>query len=552
MKLRMKTYSLYLAKPSVKKLSDVFSEKAKELINEKDVQTYDSKRLGKSARLYIFQHPDTPPKWLDEVSAVFGGINNDIRNKSSSAAIVFRSAKRIFATTFSHSWQYLDDTKIEPDFGLLVAVNSLNASKVRRIDRNHLGEAIKGVLQSANQRDIQSFGTDEALDIIRHISGSVEGSEFAKTISGSTALRISQKMELINLPELAEEALKFSRSKRYKKTNFYIIDKIKPIRDKNIVNRLDIKAVDSIKQNQANFELSMPGWSDDDIVYYGIIGSGLKGRYHDLLMTDYRKALGEKISELDVDQITNKHRVVAEFNRDTSVCKKWSIKKALVGSIQYNRGLYAISEGEWYRLDKQFKEDVDQTFKKLRKSWSGKMLKIKIEYCANNKKTGLESEESYNRRCAIEYDQICLDRKLLKLPSMPNNGFEACDLLDISGKRMIHVKKNSRQSSVLSHFFKQGHNSAKILKISDEARLALRQAVVKESGKTEGDKLKKAMHNDMYGWVIEYHIIDSPRNNGEFMIPFFSRITLRDESNKLKSMQYKVIIRFIEPPKNKS
>jgi uncharacterized protein (TIGR04141 family) len=83
---------------------------------------------------------------------------------------------------------------------------------------------------------------------------------------------------------------------------------------------------------------------------------------------------------------------------------------------------------------------------------------------ANGKKTGFESEFEYNKRCAAAYGQICLDQRILAVPAVQYGKFEACDLLDIGAKKLIHVKKSSRQSSVLSHFFKQGSNAARLLK----------------------------------------------------------------------------------------
>jgi uncharacterized protein (TIGR04141 family) len=44
---------------------------------------------------------------------------------------------------------------------------------------------------------------------------------------------------------------------------------------------------------------------------------------------------------------------------------------------------------------------------------------------------------------------------------------------------------------------------------------------------------------------VEFVIADSPRADGDFNIPFFSKISLRDESNILKAMGFDVAIRFI-------
>jgi len=113
----------------------------------------------------------------------------------------------------------------------------------------------------------------------------------------------------------------------------------------------------------------MPGWSEDDVVYYGMYGPGLKGRFPDLMMSNYIDALGSELKNIDIDTITTKHGVFAEFNNDAHSKTSWSIKKALIGSLTLDSGLYAINEGEWYRLDEQFKNDIEDTFQKFKSDW---------------------------------------------------------------------------------------------------------------------------------------------------------------------------------------
>lgn len=543
---KTKSYSLYLVKLGIDDFDDIFTESAKEKIQAGDAVMSDTNELGDKATVYIFPSRPKPPSWLADINTVFVGTPA-LTNRSSCAVVVFKHVDRVFATAFAHGWQYLDDTKIESDFGLKVAINSLDDSKVKRIDSSHLGEAMKGVSQSAFQRDLQAFGVDEALDLVRRITGRIEDDEFANSISGATGLKITREMEFADLPETAEEALTRSQSTDYQNTGFYIIDKVRPILDKLVLATLDQKAVDLIKGGADNFELSMPGWSEDDVVYYGLFGPGLKGRFPDLLMSNYRDALGAKLSDLDVDAI-RKHGVVAEFNNDAAVKKRWSVKKALVGSVVESGGLYAISEGEWYRLDQQFKTDVDAGFEALKDDWPNPPLMIIKKVSEDGKKIGFESELSYNERCANEYHQVLLDQEILTVPATPYGKFEACDLLDIEGKRMIHVKKSSRQSSVLSHFFKQGSNSARILKTIPEARAAMVDKVRDLTDDPTADALEAAMGEAMTGWKVEFHIVDAPRNDGTFMIPFFSRITLRDESRTLKGMAYDVSLRFVPTP----
>lgn len=542
---KSKTYSLYLVKKDLKDLSGVLTDRAADRIASKSVPELNiDNRLGEKAICYVFQNPLNEPSWIQDLKEVFDDVPL-IRNRSSSALVIFKASDRIFISTFGSAWQYINDRAIESDFGLKVTINSLEDGRVKRIDSSHLGEAMKGVSQSAFQRDIQSFGIDEALDQVKRISGRLQNTDFAKNLSGATSLKISREMSFDELGEIAIESLNRYYSDFYKSTSFHIIDKIRPITDRALIDELDESTVDQIKTGTDSFELSMPGWSEDDVVYFGIKGSGLQERFPDLLLSHYREAMQKKLTDLDSDTILNKHGIIAEFNNDIAAKKGWSIKKALIGSISYQGGMYAISEGEWYRLDQQFKNDIDSAMPEITELWPSKPLKIIKKVSDDGKKTGFESELEYNLRCAKQYSQICLDQKIISVPSIPYGKFEACDLLDLENKRLIHVKKSSRQSSVLSHFFKQGSNSARILKTFPEAQNALVSMVEKVVSLEIAEQLKAVIANGFSDWKVEFHIVDTPRSDGDFRIPFFSRISLRDEARMLRGMEFKVALRFI-------
>jgi uncharacterized protein (TIGR04141 family) len=82
---------------------------------------------------------------------------------------------------------------------------------------------------------------------------------------------------------------------------------------------------------------------------------------------------------------------------------------------------------------------------------------------------------------AEEAGYLLLDRKLIQIDDVPGPGIEVCDLLDIAGPRYIHVKKSSRQSSVLSHFFKQGGVSAQMLRKYEPFRIKMVVAPLRRS-----------------------------------------------------------------------
>ena len=64
-------------------------------------------------------------------------------------------------------------------------------------------------------------------------------------------------------------------------------------------------------------------------------------------------------------------------------------------------------------------------------------------------------------------------------------------------------------------------------------------------GEENAALLRAASDDTDRKWKVEFWIADTPRANGEFNIPFFSKITLRDEANNLGAMNYDAAVRFI-------
>jgi uncharacterized protein (TIGR04141 family) len=130
-----------------------------------------------------------------------------------------------------------------------------------------------------------------------------------------------------------------------------------------------------------------------------------------------------------------------------------------------------------------------------------------------------QSEESYNDERAKASGYLLLDRRLIEIVDEPGRGIEACDLLDISGRRFIHVKKSSRQSSVLSHFLKQGGNAAQMIRKYPP----FRESLVAKVRELYGDAIAEDFQNGLdEKWTVEFQIADTPRRNGDYNIPFLA------------------------------
>lgn len=537
-----KTFTLYLVREGIDDFDEVLTENALGRVGTVGAQVVEIADFGDGGRAYVFQNVERTPRWYHPLAEVFQITR--VNNKSSCALVLFRQSGRMFASTFGHGWMFLNADCLESDFGLRAAINALDDKKLKRLERSNLGDALKGVTLSSFRRGFETFGIDEALDLVRKISGSTKDEAHGDSITGSKALTISGQFTLRQLPEIATDALILRQSQAYRDTPFKVIDVVTPVSSATEVAELDVMAVESIREHRGEFELGLPSEYLDEEVAFKFKGVNLRGSFPNLTMENYQTALGADLATLDVERL-RKDRVVAVFDDNDRPDRGWSIRSALVGSIAHRGARYAINDNEWYRLDEAFKNSIDRSFDEMVEGWDTPPMPLRTIIEAAGGDSRYQTEESYNRETADRLNLCLLDAKLITIADVQRSQFEVCDLLDIQGKRLIHVKKSSRRSNVLSHFFKQGSNSALQLKSFATAWTETIDIVERDYGGERATALRAAIADRTRPWKIEFHIADTARADGEFRIPFFSRITLRDEAQRLRAMEYQVSLRFI-------
>ncbi|HMI20547.1 MAG TPA: TIGR04141 family sporadically distributed protein [Sphingomonas sp.] len=540
--MSQKTLTLYLGKSDIPAFEDVFTDEAKGKLNRNTTKIVDAPDFGDGARLFVFVGDSHTPKWLNDVRRLFA-VPDHVATTSAAGVLLFRSSDRLFASTFAHGWMYLDEHCFEGDFGLRAAINALDDKKLKRLERANLGDALRAVALSPFQRGLTSFGMDNALDLVRKISGRTRDDASTDSMTGSRSLRVTGEFGLEDLPALASDALEYYESDAYQQTDFAILDSVMPVADLELSETLDDLAANSIRNGEDRFEFGLPIGFDDQAVSYKFVGPGHRGSHPDLLLRHYIEAMGDRLAGLTAETLKD-HKIVAIFDDDNRPDSKWSVKSSLVGSIVHDNERYATNEGDWYRIEQQFKDAIEAAFTDVLEPWIVAPDPLRKIY--NDRGDGhYEAEAEYNARFAQANGYVLLDRALIQIPGIDRSDFESCDVLDIAGKRFLHVKKSSRRSSVLSHFFKQGTNSARHFSTFEAAWIRLRELVEARAGQECAHLLDAACADDR-PWKIEFLIADTPRQAGGFNIPFFSKVSLRDEIRTLRAMRYETSLRFIE------
>jgi uncharacterized protein (TIGR04141 family) len=149
-----------------------------------------------------------------------------------------------------------------------------------------------------------------------------------------------------------------------------------------------------------------------------------------------------------------------------------------------------------------------------------------------------ETEGEYNRRAALASNGTfaLLDAQ----PVMYGGGrssIEICDLLSID-RIFVHVKAKTK-SSILSHLFAQGVNSAQAFRDASFRLLALEKCPPSHRAIFQGEP-RTGDH------TITYSIMTQAAGDLRDALPFFSKQSLANASVLLMNMGYQVRLKKIQ------
>jgi uncharacterized protein (TIGR04141 family) len=184
---------------------------------------------------------------------------------------------------------------------------------------------------------------------------------------------------------------------------------------------------------------------------------------------------------------------------------------------------YLLNANTWYRVSRDFMEEVDQDLRTI--STSDIVLPD----------WGDEHEDAYNSRVANQSSgRIALmDRVMISHPGMASP-IEFCDLYS-RDHRLVHVKRYG-QSSILSHLFMQGLVSADCLLSDARFRRAVNERLPPSHVILDPDVRPQPA-------TFEVAFAIGSSETGPLKLPFFSRVTLRNVSRTLtQSYGYRVTL----------
>jgi uncharacterized protein (TIGR04141 family) len=236
--------------------------------------------------------------------------------------------------------------------------------------------------------------------------------------------------------------------------------------------------------------------------------------------------------------VKNDHRVSAKGDGEEEFSEKWQVYDCFVFETSLGAGAaqeyFVLFAGDWYRVEKNFKERVETFFDAIRK-----VTIIGATKCRNEEELIADIEEN-------RLDLLKLDKTKINPGGVKYANLEPCDFFS-RAKQFIHLK-DGHSSGPISHLWSQGVVSAEAFVSDAEFRKKLRAKVRSLGGGFEAHLPKSTdkLVRDKYGVV--YGIMRKPYADGTLGLPFFSKVSLQAAVERISQFGIPIAIELIKKP----
>ncbi|NIE77099.1 sporadically distributed protein, TIGR04141 family [Pantoea sp. Ap-967] len=498
------------------------------------------------AELFIGQIYTSRPSWISFVEEQAGEQPDNLIASGAGAVLFLPVDDRLFAICFGHIHIALVEEAFEHQFGLKVTLNSVPRDGLRTLDlATPDAVTFQKRVQASQDSDLQDFGVDVLRDLARVAGGTPSDADFAKFVAGRDSLSITCKMTSDDLLDKCDQVLQVYRSNTYKQ-RFPWVDNMQVVRDRATLTTLDRKlftALNTLRKGKGS-ELHMAppevvDYQEGSLLHYNGFGSA-GTNFHSLSIEDYVAELNRCEFAGTIDDIRDRHYIRAK-SADSEVFKaQWRVYQCFTFEAEIRKAgavdSYVLFSGQWYRIERNFKRQVEARFKSI-----PRVQIIGATHCRNERELIAHLEE--NRVDLLRLDQVKINPQGVRYANI-----EPCDFLS-SNKQFIHLK-DGHSSGPISHLWAQGVVSAEALVSDADFRKKLR-AVVNKRRRTFLALLPainaRVVRAD---YTVVYGVMRKPYRNGDLDLPFFSKVSLQAAVDRIEQLDIPVALEIIAKPAN--
>jgi uncharacterized protein (TIGR04141 family) len=474
--------------------------------------------------LFVASKPPYPPPWQNFLAPHVTGKLEGLFAASSSAVLLIERAERLFAVTFGQGRHLLDSEALVYDFGLRVVLNTVAPDQLKSVDARTVDETpMHTRLDRSRDSSFSAFGLDVSRDLLRAVTGTPRDQTLASRLTGADSLGISTRAQVPDLPALAERLLTASQAEDYKE-HFEFIDFMRPEKEPGRLRELEERLITALANLEiADVHLAAPepvDWLDIEGFRFSTQDEEDDAENDPRITTYLESRAGDEVSLALLKQ----DQMLAIRASDHEPQRRWSVFRSIVYEVQIEDQLYVLSAGQWFRVNVDFKDQVEEDLNRLT-----------VLEGLPDAEPGTD-EDAYNLRAAEVVGGLCLDKKFV-YEGGPDK-MEICDILTREGG-LIHVKQRG-SSSTLSHLFTQGVNSAERLLTDGEFRTAARAVASAEN--PEFADVLPVERPDPGAHEVSFVVITRSARDTFLTLPFFSAVSLRAAARRLQASGFRVSV----------
>lgn len=540
--LKTQKLSIYLFKPAYTEISQVILKQ--KLIDEEHYELLElkDKQFAGCVEGYLKTNKPNKVDWVPKMRELFK--IKDLYNSSNSLIFFVKSNSRILAFTNGYAQYTIDTSKIEWDFGLKVALNSISQNQIRGIDTRKLSLSSHQKREiSSTSGNLNSFELDFDAEFINSITGKVSGHEIGSSLHGSESLKVSVKLDLKNIVGYCKNLVDVYLKTDYQQ-NFSFYDKLHVNKDPQVFEFFVSSFKDSvIKSDYSKIVLAYPNIEDFYYFSYRLVYDKKREDYPDIGPEELASFLSTK--KIDFKNVDLKDLKVFLVNDEGEAKKKYSILDYIVYEFSIGSDRYIYSNRQVFAIDDDFYANVVNDVRGVEISGiDGITLPpVKSDLRKNKKNKDVihfEPEGEYNLRVTSlnAGEAVCLDKANFRnFPGRSQDQIEICDIATKS-RKLICVKFYKNSSAVMSHLFQQGYVSADLLAELEDYRKVLAKATGSKFGNNWINPTDLVRTEITFVYAIGMHSAGSLADN----LPFFSKISLRQNIKDIKKLNFDVRI----------
>lgn len=496
------------------------------------------------AELFIGQIYRNTPGWRTFLEGGSSDLPDDIITGGAGAVLFLPVDGRIAAVCFGHVHIALNDDAFERQFGLKVTLNTVPRSGLRTLDlATPDAVTFQKRVQASKDSDLQEFGVDVLRDLARVAGGTPKERNFARFVAGKDSLSITCEVNADDIHKKCAEVVEAYKKNSYRK-EFAWVDNMRRVVEKDVIENLDKKLFDAIaelrKGNNSELHMAPPeivNYMEGSQLHYNGFGSH-ETTFHSLSIADYVEELNRCGFSGDIIETKEKHRIKAKGDDEDGFSEKWRVYDCFVFETSLGTGTteqhYVLFAGNWYRIEKKFKEQVEAFFDAIPK------VSIIGSTACRNEQDLIEDIDK------ARTDLLKLDKVKINPGGVKYANLEPCDFFS-DQKQFIHLK-DGHSSGPISHLWSQGVVSAEAFVSDKDFRKKLRAKVRSLGGGFEvylPKSTEKVIRDD---YTVVFGIMRKPYANGSLGLPFFSKVSLQAAAEKIAQFGIPVAIELIEKP----